>query len=503
MAEYYPLLAKAIGSLPNSTPDTRRIVYERARKALIGQLRTLHPPVPDEDIERESTELDRAVERLEGELASRTLANAGPVEADARPATGSGRSPAAAPITGGAPAPPDRPAADRAPVARAVLDRPPLPPLRTKAPRPAPPAAPSSAPAASMPVVKEPVATDAVAMGASAALDTLPPDALARETLSGDRLAKVAGEDGPKGFRLPGSGGGRPRADGQRPIAPQPRTSEGPKRRLWIIPAGVGIVVALVGIAAYKLRDHSPTVARAVPSEPQAQGDSGKIAERVGRTGGDGQGDDAPSPVAPSAAKPAATPTEQAVAPGAAANPELPVARRAALLVEAPDEASKVKTYLGSTVWKLNNVSGGPNDAVGLAVEADVDLPDDKLKAVVTFEKNTDASLPATHTIKVRFLVQPGSPTGEIKQINVPQMRREDSPTGSALAGVTVPIVPNSFLVGLSPGTAEASNLELLRTEQWIDVPMLLASGKIAKLTFEKSDSGQRDLNEAIAAWSK
>ncbi|MCX8255258.1 MAG: hypothetical protein OTI36_14855, partial [Beijerinckiaceae bacterium] len=63
MAEYYPLLAKAVGSLPNSTPDTRRIVYERARKALIGQLRTYHPPVPDEDIERESLELDRAIER--------------------------------------------------------------------------------------------------------------------------------------------------------------------------------------------------------------------------------------------------------------------------------------------------------------------------------------------------------------------------------------------------------------------------------------------------------
>ena len=185
------------------------------------------------------------------------------------------------------------------------------------------------------------------------------------------------------------------------------------------------------------------------------------------------------------------------------ANPDLPVAHRAALLVEAPEEANKVKTYLGTVVWKLNNVSGGPNDPVGLAVEADVDLPDDRMKAVVTFEKNTDASLPASHTIKVRFVVQPGSPTGDIKQISVPQLRREDSPTGEGLAGVTVSVIPNSFLVGLTPGAAETSNLDLLRSLQWIDIPMLLASGKIAKLTFEKSDSGQRDLNEAIAAWQK
>ena len=77
MAEYYPLLAKAVGSLPNSTPDTRRIVYERARKALIGQLRTYHPPVPEEDIERESLELDRAIERVETELAAAPAAAAG------------------------------------------------------------------------------------------------------------------------------------------------------------------------------------------------------------------------------------------------------------------------------------------------------------------------------------------------------------------------------------------------------------------------------------------
>jgi hypothetical protein len=58
-------------------------------------------------------------------------------------------------------------------------------------------------------------------------------------------------------------------------------------------------------------------------------------------------------------------------------------------------------------------------------------------------------------------------------------------------------------LVGLSPGNAETANTDLIRRLQWIDIPMLLDSGKIAKLTFEKSDSGQRDLNEALDAWAK
>ena len=39
MADYYPLLAKALANLPTrAAPTARRAIYERARKALIGQL---------------------------------------------------------------------------------------------------------------------------------------------------------------------------------------------------------------------------------------------------------------------------------------------------------------------------------------------------------------------------------------------------------------------------------------------------------------------------------
>ena len=87
--------------------------------------------------------------------------------------------------------------------------------------------------------------------------------------------------------------------------------------------------------------------------------------------------------------------------------------------------------------------------------------------------------------------MQPGSATGDIRQISVPQLRQEDNPSGEALAGVTVPVVQNSFLVGLSPGNAETVNIKQLKDMQWIDVPILLASGKIAKLTFEKGTLGR------------
>src|SRR5580698_11485864 len=68
MADYYPLLAKALANLPNrSAPASRRAIYERARKALIGQLRSIQPPMPEGDIANEDAALDQAIARLEAE----------------------------------------------------------------------------------------------------------------------------------------------------------------------------------------------------------------------------------------------------------------------------------------------------------------------------------------------------------------------------------------------------------------------------------------------------
>ena len=46
MADYYPLISKAVAGLEKSTGEGRRALYERARKALVDQLRGVHPP-PD------------------------------------------------------------------------------------------------------------------------------------------------------------------------------------------------------------------------------------------------------------------------------------------------------------------------------------------------------------------------------------------------------------------------------------------------------------------------
>jgi hypothetical protein len=172
------------------------------------------------------------------------------------------------------------------------------------------------------------------------------------------------------------------------------------------------------------------------------------------------------------------------------------------LLVEAPEEESKVKTYIGSVVWRLENVGRDAGQPLSTAVRADVDIPDAKLKVAVTFQKNLDPALPASHTISIRFTPLAGSAIGDVQQIDAPQMRRDEAPSGDPLSAVPVPIMDNNFLVGLARGDFESRNIDLIKTRAWIDVPMLLKNKRVAKLTLEKGITGDRAINDALAAWA-
>ena len=69
MADYYSLLSRAVANLPKTSPaSARKAIYERARKALSNQLRSLKPPLPEGDITREETALQAAISRLEAEF---------------------------------------------------------------------------------------------------------------------------------------------------------------------------------------------------------------------------------------------------------------------------------------------------------------------------------------------------------------------------------------------------------------------------------------------------
>ncbi len=468
MADYYPLLAKAVAGLPNSTSETRRAVYERARKALLGQLQSLQPPVPEADLRRESEALDAAVARIEAELGG-----------GARPQ----------------PQPPVQPQAQRPTAAKPAVPPRPAPPPR----QPVSPQAPAQPVAPRRP-------NGATVLGGEPAA---PPSARGPENGVAPLVSSPASELPPAAPQQPVSPReprvepprARPSA-AARPAAPQPDLEDAPQNhRLWIVVGVVVVLVALVAVAAWKLRDRPDQFAAFKP-HPQTTADANdKSTQRA-----DGPPPATPTvaettPASPAVPAPAAESAPAAAAKPADANNPVPVAYRAALLVEAPDEPNKIKTYVGTVVWKTENVSNGPGQPLASAVHGDIDVPDDKLKATIDIQKNNDPSLSASHTITVVFSLAPDSPTGGVKEISLPQLRNEDSPSGEALKGIVVPIMDNSFLVGLTRGDAEAHNADLLKKLEWIDIPIMLNNGRIAKLTFEKNTSGTRAINDAFASW--
>jgi hypothetical protein len=298
------------------------------------------------------------------------------------------------------------------------------------------------------------------------------------------------------------------RPDAARPLAPHQEADDvSQSRRLWIVVAVVVVVVAMVAAAAWKLRDRPEEFDAFKPGAQTQPDQSGaKLAERIGGPApqpASQQPSTNPAAAATStpAAAPASAPAQAATAQSTGAdNSTIPVAYRAALLVEAPEEQNKVKTYVGTVIWQLENVSNDSGQPA-TAVRADIDVPDDKLKASLEIQKNTDPSLPASHTMTIVFTVAADSPTGGIKQISLPQLRDEDSPNGESLRGTLVPIMDNSFLIGLTQGDAEAANIGLLKGREWFDIPILLANGRVAKLTFEKNASGDRAITDALASW--
>jgi hypothetical protein len=464
MAEYYPLLAKAIAGLPNSTPETRRAVYERARKALLAQLQNLQPPLPETDVAHETQALDAAVARIEAELAA--------------PNSSSAAAPRTESLFAAAP--------------RAALNIGDKAQVFTRAPATARRA--NEAAGAGMGPM-----TDRAGDAKDRAADAKPADAQPDRSLAerGAAAATMRAE--------------LIRPDAVRPHAPQLETDDAPQsRRLWIVVVIVVIIVGGVAAAAWKLRDRPEDFAAfKAPAQSHADQSAGKIVERIGGSASQEPGTKPaaaiPSPAAATpaaAAAPAATETTASSAQNTAdSTANVPVAYRAAMLVEAPEEPNKVKTYVGTVIWRLENVSTDSGQPPGTAVRADIDIPDDQLKASLEIQKNTDPTLSASHTITIVFTIAPGSPTGSIKQISVPQLRGEDSPNGESLRGSLVPIMDNSFLVGLYRGDAEGANIDLIKQREWFDIPILLASGRVAKLTFEKNASGDRAIEDALASW--
>ena len=134
MVDYFPVLNSAVAALNPNTPEARRGLYDRARRALVDGLRSSDPGLSDTDLKTQSAALEGAIRKVESQFEVETLRGIGrpaetpspmppPAVAAARvpPSTTPRAAPAVAP-----PMPGPQPAADAAEQAEEYRDQPPL-----------------------------------------------------------------------------------------------------------------------------------------------------------------------------------------------------------------------------------------------------------------------------------------------------------------------------------------------------------------------------------------
>lgn len=178
-----------------------------------------------------------------------------------------------------------------------------------------------------------------------------------------------------------------------------------------------------------------------------------------------------------------------------------PVAQRVVLYDEDPSDP-KGKQYVGTVIWRTEQIKASGNQKADIAVRADVEIPDRKFKMTMSFRRNTDTSLPASHTAELTFVLPQDFAGGGVSNVPGILMKSNEQARGAPLAGQSVKVTDGFFLVALSnTDTDRARNMPLLKERSWFDIPLVYANQRRAIIAIEKGAPGERAFNEAFAAW--
>jgi hypothetical protein len=179
------------------------------------------------------------------------------------------------------------------------------------------------------------------------------------------------------------------------------------------------------------------------------------------------------------------------------------VAQRVVLYEEEPNDPQG-KRYIGSAIWRTETVSPGPGRPPELAIRADVEVPERRMTMSFSIRRNTDQTLPASHTIEVMFNLPADFPSGGISNVPGVLMKQAEQTRGTPLAGLAVKVTNNFFLIGLSAVESDqARNIQLLKERAWFDIPIVYNNNRRAILAIEKGTPGERAFAEAFAAWKQ
>ncbi len=508
MTDYQPLIARAVEGLERNSGEARRALYERARTALVAQLRAVEPALPESEITKQRLALEEAIRKVEAEASRKARAE---TRQQLRPAPREHRETAPAPHAAEpAAVETQRPAVS---TARERL-------LNARARSPTQEGLKGFRDVASD-VRDLGGATAKAAQIARHARDSYGAGAIPHHTPHVDELPETSAHDDvapqPEADAFDSVGDDaqhdhlslhslEPSYGDEEPAAPQaprpqPRATaeqefqelRPPRSYRGLIKLAVAAVVLLgamatlswqwstiAGLYHFFVHRGPPPSAQATQAVPAPPKFSGRVPQQQNAGAAPGAG-----------------------AAGSQTAPAAMVAQRVVLYEEDPKNPQG-RRYVGSVVWRTETVSPGPGLAPEIAVRANVTIPEKHMTMTWSLRRNTDKALPASHTIEIMFTLPSDFPGGGIGNVPGILMKDSEQARGTPLAGLAVKVTSGYFLIGLSAvNTDMQRNIDLLKDRQWFDIPIVYSNGGRAILAMEKGPPGDRAFAEAFAAWQK
>lgn len=479
MVDFTDVLSRAVAG--KKTYDERRAVYERARQALLNQLRALDPPLSESDVTRQRLALEESIRKIESEAS--TLAAASRAAALRRPSQG----------VGGAAAPPSVPRPSAA-VADSAMAPPemaaptPMPEPTAPARAPVPPLSPELRASPMPPKAGEPAMEKSATDEFVAASRMLPADITTAPRrpapLPGASDKSPADRDQPGGRTAP-IFDSRMEADDEGdpliPRRPPHLRSVSSGTPLWRRLMMLGLIVLALAVAGaggviLALRTQGSGAGKVDVPQP-APNVPAKSNDRVGQPNGSS------APATPEAAPSGQISIQTAV-----------------LYDENSQSTGGVDAFKGSVTWRVDSDNGaqGPERVIrGLA-----EIPERGLKLLLTIRRNLDQALPASHTVELLFDVPPNFAYGGVESLEQVFMKAAEQSNGLPLRGALARITSGYFLIGLSAlGPNRENNIALLRDRPWIDVTFLYRNGRRAVLAVSKGEQGDKIFQEIFAQW--
>jgi hypothetical protein len=186
---------------------------------------------------------------------------------------------------------------------------------------------------------------------------------------------------------------------------------------------------------------------------------------------------------------------------GSVQPPEMGAPHEAVLLDEDPKEPMG-RQYSGTVVWRVQSVKAGVGQAGDVAVRAEIDIPERKFKMTMSFRRNTDPTLPASHTVELSFSLPPDLAGGGISSVPGILLKSSEQSRSSPLKTTSVRISDKFFMIGLPSAPDDRDhNIQLLNERSWFDIPIVYVDGRKAIVSFKKGIYGQQAFDQALSSW--